>query len=266
MVLTFPDVPSGQDLTISATAYVTWLRCPERALARFEGKYDKGSIATFKGIVAHRVFARHLCDGPISDDAMVQVCREEIGKGLNEAMVEIGMKPSGLAAMVEEIKVLYEKFRRIPFDGLRHVEAQLDQEPSPGLRLRGVIDAVFAEPGESETTDEAAPVRLTDWKTGSLGDASRQLAFYALLWTLAHQEVPSRLEAMSIASGERIEERPTSRSIARTADEVVTMVTQLRAAHASGERLPRIGGPWCRSCPVIDGCDEGASALAVLGR
>ena len=103
MAVTFPDVPTGEDLTVSATAYLTWRKCPERALARFEGAYDSGSIATFRGIVAHRVFARHLTEGPIEADDFRQVCRQEIGKGLNSALVSLGLKPSELDAVVEDV-------------------------------------------------------------------------------------------------------------------------------------------------------------------
>lgn len=260
MAVAFPDVPPGEDVTISATAFLTWLRCPERALARIEGTYDAGSMAAFRGVVAHRVFARHLVAGPIEPSDLRQVCREEIGKGLNPSMVSLGLRPSEVDAVVEEVRELYASFIRVPVAGLRHVEVQIDEEAAPGLRLRGVVDAVF-------TDDAAQPesIRLTDWKTGKLGDAAVQLAFYALLWTLHDGSAPARVEAISVASGERHEARPTPETLAGTAREVARMATDVRLAHAAGERLERVAGPWCRSCPLLAECDEGAAAIAILG-
>jgi hypothetical protein len=265
MAATFPDLPQGQDLTVSATAFLTWLRCPERALARIEGEYGTGSLAAFRGIVAHRVFARHLNDGPIEDADLRQVCREEIGKGLNPAMVSLGLKARDVDAVVEEVRELYRSFVRMPVEGLRHVEVQVEAEAAPGLRLRGVIDAVFdeSEPGVDANGVEA--VRLTDWKTGKLGDADIQLAFYSLLWALHHDELPARVEAISVASGERHEALPTPDSVAATVEQVATMVADVRTAIATEERLERIAGPWCRSCPLLDRCGEGATAISVLG-
>lgn len=258
MAVTFPDVPSGEDLMVSATAYLTWLRCPERALARFEGHYGEGSVATFRGIVAHRVFARHLMDGPIEDVDFRQVCREEIGKGLNPSLAALGLKPSQLDALVEEVRVLYASFVRLPVDGLRHVELQLMEEAAPGLQLRGVIDAVFDEV-------DGRGIRLTDWKTGRLDDADHQLAFYALLWAVHSDEIPQRVEAISVASGERHEETPNSATVAVTAQRVATMVGEVRVAMSERRRLERTAGPWCWSCPLLEACEEGAAATAVLG-
>ncbi len=122
-----------------------------------------------------------------------------------------------------------------------------------------MIDAVFDE------LDDADTIRLTDWKTGKLGDAAVQLAFYALVWALYDGRPPARVEAISVASGERHEERPDNGSLAATAEQVARMVEQVRGAFATGGRLERIAGPWCRSCPLLDRCDEGAAALRVLG-
>ena len=77
----------------------------------------------------------------------------------------------------------------------------LESVPAEGVTLRGKVDAVFDE-GEAGS-------RLTDWKTGSLGDPGPQLGFYALLWALERGDLPGRVEAVSLASGERVEEVPT---------------------------------------------------------
>ncbi len=246
----------GEDVMVSATAFLTWRRCPERALARYEGTYDAQTIASFRGSLAHRIFARHLREGPIDGEHLKLACREEIGRSLNPAFVELGLGPNRLDGVVEEVRALYENFARLPADNILEVEIQCEEEVAPGLRLRGVIDAVF--------THDGGGVTLTDWKTGGLGAAETQIGFYALLWTMARGDVPALVEAISVASGERVAAEPDDGSLTSLAVEVAAMVDELRTALATGERLQRTAGPWCRSCPLLAGCDEGTEAMAVL--
>lgn len=256
MAVTFPEMVQGEDVMVSATAFLTWRRCPERALARYEGTYDAQTIASFRGSLAHRIFARHLRDGPIPGEHLGRACREEIGRSLNPAFVELGLSPRRLDGVVEEVRSLYENFARMPADGVVDVEIQCEEEVAPGLRLRGVIDAVF--------TGDEGDVTLTDWKTGSLGAAETQMAFYALLWSVARGDAPALVEAISVASGERVAAEPDDDSLNSLAAEVATMVDELRTALATGARLRRTAGPWCRSCPLLAACDEGTEAMAVL--
>lgn len=256
MAVAFPEMVQGEDVMVSATSFLTWRRCPERALARYEGVYDAPTVASFRGSLAHRIFARHLREGPIDGEDLMLACREEIGRSLNPSFVELGLSPARLAGVVEEIRSLYENFARLPGDGVVEVEIQCEEEVAPGLRLRGVIDAVFACPDGG--------VKLTDWKTGGLGEAETQIAFYALLWTMARGHVPVLVEAMSVASGERVEATPDDHSLNALAGEVAAMVDEVRIARATTERLRRTAGPWCRSCPLLSSCDEGTEAMAVL--
>jgi RecB family exonuclease len=256
MAVTFPEMVQGEDVTVSATAFLTWRRCPERALARHEGTFDTATVAAFRGSLAHRIFARHLRDGPIDDATLVQACREEIGKSLNPPLVELGLTPSRLGRVFEEVRVLYDSFSRMAADDIHEVELQCDLEAAPGVRLRGVIDAVF---GRAD-----GGVTLTDWKTGELGEAEAQLAFYALVWTLLRGEAPVLVEAISVASGERVASAPDAESLGATAADVAAMVGELRGALATGARLARVAGPWCRYCPLLATCDEGSEAVAVL--
>ena len=43
-----------------------------------------------------------------------------------------------------------------------------------------------------------------------------------------------------------------------------TWFAELRRAFDTGDDLERRAGPYCDWCPLLDGCDEGASAIALL--
>ncbi|MCP3997551.1 MAG: hypothetical protein GY722_21190, partial [bacterium] len=69
---------------------------------------------------------------------------------------------------------------------------------------------------------------------------------------------------VSIGSGERLTAEPTLATITKTAQGVATLVNEMRTTFAAGaEGLSRIGGPWCRYCPQLDACEEGAAAVRV---
>lgn len=253
-----PVVPGG-DLRISATAYVAFRQCPERANVRFQGRYGVATRASFTGSLAHQMFKRHLTSGPIDETSFGQVCREEIGNTsrLNNTLGELRLKPSEVAGIVEEVRALYERFVRFPQDGFSGAEVAFEIAAADGLELVGQVDAVFDEGSVGS--------RLVDWKTGALGDSEDQLLFYALLWALDREELPAMLEAISVKTGERFTRTPAVSDIKTIAEEVGSIVDALRTAWTSGEKLERRGGPWCRHCPVLDDCEEGAATVSVLG-
>ncbi len=85
-----------------------------------------------------------------------------------------------------------------------------------------------------------------------------------MLWAMDQQELPARVEAVSIGSGERVAATPTLGTVAETAAAVAQLVNKMRAAFAAGvEQIERIGGPWCRYCAQLDGCPEGGAAIRV---
>ncbi len=255
-VIDFPAVVDGEPLVISASTYVAYRQCPEQAAGRLRGEYGPDSPRSFVGGLGHRIFARHLRDGPIDDVA--QACREEIGTGMNPKLASLGLRPSGLAGLIREVGDLYARFKAQAFEGFVAAEVQLEVEAAPGLVLRGAVDAVF---------DDAGAACLVDWKTGRLGEeAAHQLAFYALLWALDRKALPARAEAVSVATGERRAEVPTAEGVQGTAADVAEMVGAIRAAWAARRDVERRGGPWCRYCPQLDGCAEGAGAVKVLAR
>jgi len=253
-VIDFPLVPPGDPLVVSATLYTTYHKCPDQALGRLRGIYPEESRAAFRGGLAHRVFARHLTGGAIGASDFDQVCREEIGQGMNPKVSALGLKPSQLKAVIKEVGDLYGRFKTLSSDGFRVAEVFVEVEPTKDLTLRGSIDAVFDE------TDGV--VRLVDWKTGGLYEVEQQLAFYAMLWAMDTGAIPGRVEAVSIGSGERITAEPSLRDIEETAAGVVDLVRIVRQAFAAGhDEIDRTAGPWCRFCPLLDQCDEGAAAV-----
>ena len=236
--------------------YTTYRTCPDQALARLHGEYPSDTRLSFKGNLAHRVFARHLRSGEVPPEQFDQACREEIGQGMNVKIGAVGLRPSTLRGVIAEVGELYERFKRQTHAGFRAAEVFIETEPVEGLVLRGSIDAVF-------DGDEGRP-RLIDWKTGALGHAQDQLAFYALLWWLDAGMLPERVEAVSVSTGERYAEVPTPGSVGTTAEEVADLVGRLRTAFAADGRLERIPGGWCRWCPILPECAEGRAAAAVF--
>jgi hypothetical protein len=256
-VATFADIPSGDDIAVSATLFVTYTDCPQQALARLQGIYPQPTVAMFRGSLAHRIFAKHLTDGSIADADLGAVCRSETGAHLNAQMRDVGLnRPSDFAAIVEQVREMYDRFRDIPTGGFEGAEVTIEHEVTDDVTLKGRVDAVFA--------DEDG-VRIVDWKTGSyLGSTKVQLDFYALAWSLSTGTTPSRTEAVSLATGEKLMYMPTPHDLEATEQALVFMIRELREALASGDDLARTGGPHCTWCPLLDTCNEGQSAVAIV--
>lgn len=242
---------------VSATLYRTFLDCPQQALGRLQGAYGAESVPGFKGSLAHRLFARHLRDGEIPEADVATVCRAEIGSGLNPKLGSLGLtKPSQLAPIIAEVGDLYARFKHFPTDGFRAAEVELTPMAAEGVTLRGTVDAIFDEPGGG--------VRIVDWKTGSqLEGASVQLDFYSLAWVCDRGELPRRAIAISVATGEQFAIEPTMEQVEATAARVAELVGSARAAFATSRDLERRGGPYCRYCPLLEGCSEGSAAVRV---
>ncbi len=256
-MIPFPSPPPGDPVKVSATTFVTWRRCPESARARLDGHYGPETRHGFVGALAHRVFARHLLRGPVEDPMLEQVCREEIGAALNPKMSDLGLRPSQLREVIDEVGDLYRRFRRLATGRPEGVEVSVSAEPATGVTLVGAVDAVFEDP---------TGVRLVDWKTGGLGDPADQLDFYALTWALERGRAPQVVEALSVRTGERYEARPTVEGLTRVAEAVSRLVGEVRRAWQRGSDLRREAGPWCRYCPVLDTCPEGRSAASIIDR
>jgi hypothetical protein len=258
MLDSIPHVVTGDAVRLSASTYVAWKKCPDSANARLQGIYGPDTRPAFLGSLAHRIFARHLTAGPIASEEFVQACREEIGaSSLNNKLSGLALKPSALAGVIEEVRGLYERFTKLPGEGLDGSEVTMEFEDDDGVQLVGTIDAVYRE--------DLGGHRLVDWKTGEVGDAEDQLMFYSLLWALDQHEMPAYVEAVSVKTGERYRTVPSADDVKRVATEIGQMVDAIRRAWNDGAALPRNGGPWCRFCPLLDDCPEGQATEALLG-
>ncbi len=247
----------GDAIRVSASTYVTYKKCPGQAGARLQGIYGPDSRPAFLGSLAHRIFSRHLTSGPITSEDFVQACREEIGDStLNNKLAGLEMRPSALAAIIEEVRGLYERFTNLPTEGFEGSEYSIETTPAEGVDLVGTVDAVYRE--------DLGGHRLVDWKTGELGEPEDQLMFYALLWLLNSGELPAYVEAVSVRTGERYHTVPSSADMQQVVADLGEMINRIRSAWASGDDLERRGGPWCHFCPILEDCDEGKSAEALL--
>ena len=257
MIVSIPHVIPGEHLRLSASTYVAWKKCPDSANARLKGIYGPDTRPAFLGSLAHRIFSRHLTAGPITSEEFVQACKEEIGgSNLNHKLAGLEMKPSSLASVIEEVRGLYERFTRLPTEGFEGSEVEIDYETDDAVQLVGTVDAVYRE--------DLGGHRLVDWKTGELGEPEDQLLFYALLWALDYDDIPSYVEAVSVRTGERYRSIPSNADIDRVAAEVAELASEMRRAWSEDSPLPKRAGPWCRFCPILSECDEGKSAEALL--
>jgi hypothetical protein len=230
---------------------MAYLRCPAQAQARYDEKaYPADTKDSFKGILVHRLIARHFKTGPIED--VMSAAKEEIGQDLNEKMVALGVnRPSLLAPILAEASDLYEKFRRASLDGYRDSEIAVDHPLDPDVRLVGTIDGEFSEEGERTV--------LRDWKTGPLGEPFDQLLFYAMVWLLSRQKLAA-VEAISLATGERARRQPKISDLQVVADRISALVNSTRSVWDGLTAAARTAGPWCSRCPILVSCDEGRAA------
>lgn len=176
---------------------------------------------------------------------------------MNMKVKDLGLKPSTIRNLISEVGELYDRFKTLSSEGFRAAEVSITVEPTVGVVLKGSVDAVFDE--------GVAGVRLIDWKTGQLGASDDQLAFYTLLWALDRGELPGRVEAMSVKTGERSTSVPSLAEVTATAAAVAELVSSVRLASVDQSDLERTAGPWCRYCPVVESCAEGSAAVRVLG-
>lgn len=257
MRVVIPPVVAGDPVRVSASTYVSWKKCPDQANAKLQGIYGPESRPAFLGSLAHRIFSRHLRSGPIAPDDFAQACQVEIGSStLNHKMVALGLRRPDIDDAIEEVRALYERFTRFPDEGFEGAEVELGHEANGDVELVGSVDAVFRE--------DLGGHRLVDWKTGELGEPEDQLLFYALLWALTREELPAFVEAVSVRTGERYHTVPSTEDVTTVAEDVASLVNEIRRAWESGSRAERRGGPWCKFCPILDECPEGQAVWALL--
>lgn len=241
-------------LKVSATLYTTWLTCPAQARARLDGHYPPPTIHTFRGELAHIIFARHIATGPIPADRFVRTCKEAIGSThLNYRLRDLALRPTQVRAEIDKVGLLYDRFTTLPLHrlGYRSVETPVNTHLDDTTVLTGRIDAVTSEG------------TIVDWKTGELGMAADQLRFYLAARVLAGQHADSMTPtgmAVSITTGEVIHTSLTATETARFGEHLGAMLADLR--NPPSTPTP---GPHCRYCPISQTCPEGARTLPLIG-
>lgn len=246
-MIVLPPVPAGEPVRVSATTYIRFHECPDQGLGRFRGHYPGDSRSSLRGGLVHELIAQHLVAGAHTDPHLTA----RMILGSDEFKNKIGPsglgRPSLLYPVIDEAVDLYLKFSRLPHDGFEHAEVELEYEPAEGVTVLGKIDAVFSGP------------LLRDWKTGPLIEPLQQLLFYALVWMWRHGGIPL-VEAISIQTGEAMNSRPTMEQLATVAEELAEIV---KMARSGAEQAERRAGPWCRFCPLLEGCPEGQTARSI---
>jgi hypothetical protein len=103
---------------------------------------------------------------------------------------------------------------------------------------------------------------LIEFKTGRPEEAHReQLSFYALLWWLKFNEVPSGLELLYTEAGEKLTlDVPTRQELEARAETYRTEICGVNALLASPPVPAKPAVDTCRYCPVRQLCDQYWSA------
>lgn len=237
-----------EQINVSASLYTTWKKCPVQARGRLDGHYQPDTIDTFRGLLAHRIFARHINQGPIPVTEFALACKQEIGSSnLNWKMRDLGISGRQLEGIILVVSDLYARFRTVakrfhPVKAEIHLEA-----PFGDHKLVGRIDA------------ESSVGQLIDWKTGELGDAADQLRFYATLHRYATGAWPSSTLAVSVTTGEVHSEWIDPRK-----DDLTFELTEMIAELLEGA-VTETPGPWCQWCPLLETCEPGTRALTLIG-
>lgn len=259
-VIEVPDFAEGPPISISASSFVKYRQCPQKGLAHHRGIYGEQSRAGWIGQLVHRLIARDLSAGDLSDIPLAeleQAAREEIGS--THLNYDLGLsvgKPSDIRRAIAEAVESFREFQQLPRPDFDDVEVVISVDAGADVTLKGVIDGV-------ESTD--AGKRLVDWKSGPVRpEAEMQLRFYALLWMLEHREMPAAAEAVSIKTGERVGYEIGAASLQELLELIAELVSSVRKALQDGSDLGLESGPWCRHCPLLDTCTEGQSAVSVL--
>ncbi len=73
------------------------------------------------------------------------------------------------------------------------------------------------------------------------------------------------VEAISVRTGERENQVPTLSDMRQTLASLGDMVSNIRLVWQARTNAEKSAGPWCRFCPILDGCAEGQSTVVTRG-
>jgi hypothetical protein len=255
------------DTTIFVSKRKLWLvhGCEERYLANDVFEW---SVPVARGVVAHKAietsihWRRELTPLVLVDESIarleegtddfarwLQGCREieraELRAEANDQVtkfLECWPRLSPRWRPVVESRVRYDLFNE-------------------RVTLQGKVDLQLGRP-DGTTAGKV----LVDFKTGGLSPMHLEdLRFYSLIETLRTGTPPRRVASYYLDQGRFVPEDVTVARLESTVARITAGVEKM-VALANGERDPvKITGPACRWCPLLDACDEGRSALSLLG-
>lgn len=232
--------PVEETPTVSVTGLVTYAQCPKRYFwTNVDPLPRRRNLAATRGTEIHRRIELH---------QRGQIPFTELEPGLYDAVDEPA--PGDVGG--------FNVYRRSRFaDSQAYlVEAPFLLDLGNGYRVRGRIDAIFAEDGHWE---------VVDFKSGRPGDDPArmvQLEAYAV----AVEEVgfggerPVTLDVTFAYLGGGLHE-DTTRADAEWVGSARSHLEELTDSIAAGEFEPS-PGPWCHSCDFLQFCGPGKEEVA----
>lgn len=250
----------NQQLYVNKHAIATVLDCEEFHLVPDDFEWKP---ATAKGQVAHRAIQLLLSwrgepnPTDLVDEAMARLADEE--RGIGEWIA--GLSPADTADLRGQSSERVTKFMESfpPLDKRSNpMTESASRWPNDGpIVMSAKVDLIIGRPQGSESRKV-----IIDLKTGRPSARHRQdLAFYALLETLARGVPPRKLATFYLDAGEAqtedVSERLLRTATRRTLDGINAMVE----LEAEGRRPVRRAGVTCRWCPLADECADGQAFL-----
>ena len=248
------------ELWLSKHKIASVLDCEEHHLVPDDFAWSPANAA---GTIAHRAIQLLLNwrgeTTPIDlvEESMARLADEERGIGQWIDSLSPGDDADVRGHAVERVSRFVEDFPPMSKRWNPMTESTVRWPNSGPIVLTGKVDLVFGRPAGTESRKV-----IIDLKTGRPRPQHRQdLAFYALLETLA-REVPPRKVATfyldaSEAHADDVTERLLNSAVRRTLDGINATIEL-----AEGRPPVRRAGVSCRWCPLSASCDEGRAYLA----
>jgi CRISPR/Cas system-associated exonuclease Cas4 (RecB family) len=219
--------------------------------------------ATAKGQVAHRAIQLLLSwkgeanPTDLVDEAMVRLADEERGIGTWIAALTPADDADLRGQSVERLTKFMESFPPLDRRWNPVTEAPVRWPNHGPILLQARVDLMIGRPAGIESRKV-----IIDLKTGRPSARHRQdLAFYALLETLARSVPPRKVATFYLdaaeAQVEDVSERLLRTAIRRTLDGINAIVE----LESEGRPPVRRPGVTCRWCPLVESCGDGRAYL-----
>lgn len=255
-------MPGNKDLWLNKHKIASVLDCEEHHLVPDDFQWSPANAA---GTIAHRGIQLLLnWRGEVTpidlvDEAMARLADEERGIGQWIDTLSPGDAADVRGNAVERLTRFVEDFPPLSKRWSPLTEATVRWPNSGPIVLSGKVDLVFGRP----SGDESRKV-IVDLKTGRPRPQHRQdLAFYALIETLARDVPPRKVATFYLDSSEAhaddVNERLLQSAVRRTLDGINATIEL-----DEGRTPVRRPGVSCRWCPLASECDDGSAHLAAL--